>query len=281
MLHNRFSPVLFIVFLVACADNDSTTSKLHGTWVTDFSALGHEGHSHSTFNSDGTYKLDMEFVVAGSDCFLDVTTTGTYVASATTLTITHVSGTKAVTHCTETTYNHEERAMTDEEITGYNATGELTWSVIDNVLTLTDGSNVNRTYSLLVGDPAEELYDKWVTDLTPLGHDGYSHSTFNSDGTYELDMEFIVAGSDCFLDVITSGTFVASPTTITITHESGTRAVSQCSDTTNNHAERALTDVELDSYNATGKMRWSVENGVLTLSDGVNLNRTYTRHVSN
>ena len=126
-------------------------------------------------------------------------------------------------------------------------------------------------------DPASALYGTWVTDLGPLGHKGHSHSTFNSDGTYELDMEFFVAGSDSFLDVTTTGTFKANATTLSITHESGTRAVSFSSEAAYNHAERRMTQEEIDSYNTIDRFIWSIDGDVLTLTDGADIMRTYTR----
>lgn len=141
---------LLIAAAVLLASGASAqTPGLYGTWVTDLGPLGHEGHSHSTFNFDGSYALDMEFIVAGSDCFLDVTTIGTFVADATTLTITHVSGTQAVSRCSDTTLNHDERQMLDEELESYNATGPLKWSLDGDVLTLTDEGELTRTYTRL------------------------------------------------------------------------------------------------------------------------------------
>lgn len=260
---------------VLIASSASAQTSLNGTWVTDLGPLGHGGYSHSTFNPDGTYELDMEFIVAGSDCFLDVTTTGTYVADATTVTITNESGTQAVSRCSDDANNHVERAMTEEEIGNYNVTEEFMWSVDGDVLTLTDGADLSRTYARL--ETVAALHGTWVTDLGPLGHEGYSHSTFNPDGTYELDMEFIVAGSDCFLDVTTTGTYAVNATTIAITHSAGTQAVMECSEDANNHAERAMTEEEIDGYNVTEELMWSIDGDVLTLTDGADLTRTYTR----
>lgn len=217
----------------------------------------------------------MEFIVAGSDCHLDVTVVGMYEVSSTTLTVTHASGTQAVSQCSDDNYNHEERPLTEAELDSYNATGQLNWSITAGVLTLTDGDELNRTYTR---NRAAVLYDKWVTDLSPLGHEGYSHSTFNANGSYELDMEFVVAGSDCHLDVMVVGTYLVSSTTLTVTHASGTQAVSQCSVDTHNHEERPLTEDELASFNATGELSWSITSGVLTLTDGGDLVRTYTRY---
>jgi hypothetical protein len=151
------------------------------------------------------------------------------------------------------------------------------WSVEGDVLTLTDGADTIRTYTRLYDDPAAAFYGRWATDLGPLGHEGYSLSTFNSDGTYELDMEFFVEGGDCFLDVTTTGTFVANASTLAITHETGTRAVSLCSEAAHNHEERSMAQGELDSHNAIGQLMWSVEGDVLTLTDGADIIRTYTR----
>ena len=279
MTHRLFILTAVLILIFGCSDSDSTdpSATLYGTWVTDLDPLNHEGHSHSTFNSDGTYELDMEFFVEGGDCFLDVTTTGTFVANATTLTITHEDGTRSVSLCSEETYNHDERPMAQEELDSHNEIGQMMWSVEGDVLTLSDGADIIRTYTRLVDDPAAALYGSWATDLDPLNHEGYSHSTFNSDGTYELDMEFFVEGGDCFLDVTTTGTFVANATTLTITHEDGTRSVSLCSEETYNHDERPMAQEELDSHNEIGRLIWSVDGDVLTLIDGADIIRTYTR----
>ena len=139
-----------LTIIVGCSDNDSAPSAtLYGTWATDLAPLNHEGYSHSTFNSDGTYKLDMEFFVEGSDCFLDVATTGTFVANTTTLTVTHESGTQVVSQCSEEAYNQEEVALTQEKIDNYNSIGELKWSVEGDVLTLTDDADILRKYKRL------------------------------------------------------------------------------------------------------------------------------------
>ena len=127
-------------------------------------------------------------------------------------------------------------------------------------------------------DTAVALYDTWATDLTPLGHDGFSHITFNADGSFTSDLEFVVAGSDCFLDRTTTGTFEADEASITMTHESGTQAVTLCTDENEAaiHDERSLTADEIAESNAVGELMWNVEGGVLTMTDGADLTRTYT-----
>ncbi len=127
-------------------------------------------------------------------------------------------------------------------------------------------------------DPAAALFGSWATDLGPLGHEGFSHITFSSDGTFESDLEFVVAGSDCVLDRTTTGTFEADETTVTLLHESGTQAVRQCTGDNEaaNHDERATTAEEISESNAVGELMWTVDSGVLTLTDGAGLVRTYT-----
>lgn len=128
------------------------------------------------------------------------------------------------------------------------------------------------------GDAAADLYGAWATDLGDLGHDGYSHVTLDSDGSFEADMEFVVAGSDCVLDRTMTGTLEADESVVTLTHESGTQAVRECSGDNEaaNHDERDMTDEEIAESNAVGELTWTVDGDVLTMTDGADVVRTYT-----
>ena len=144
-MRNHLFLTVLACFTVSCASNES--SRLHGTWSTDLGPLGHEGHSHVTFNSAGSYEQDTEIVMAGTSCLLDVSTTGTFAENGNSITITHESGTQAVSRCSDATHNHRARAMTADEIGSYNANDELTRSIVGNVLTLTDGNALTRSYT--------------------------------------------------------------------------------------------------------------------------------------
>ena len=126
-------------------------------------------------------------------------------------------------------------------------------------------------------EPAAALYGTWATDVQPLGHEGFSHITFTSDGSFTSDIEIVVAGSDCLLDRTSTGTFEADGTTVTLTHESGTKAVRQCTGENEgaNHVERAMTTGEIGEGNI-GEMMWSIDDGVLTMTNGADIIRTYT-----
>ena len=147
-----FLTTLIVVTMVVAGcgdgDGDEPAAALYGTWATNVQPLGHEGFSHITFTSDGSFTSDIEIVVAGSDCLLDRTSTGTFEADGTTVTLTHESGTKAVRQCTGENEgaNHVERAMTTGEI-GEGNIGELMWSIDDGVLTMTNGADIIRTYT--------------------------------------------------------------------------------------------------------------------------------------
>ena len=126
-------------------------------------------------------------------------------------------------------------------------------------------------------DPAAALYGTWATKLEPLGHKGFSHVTFTSDGSFKSDIEFVVAGSDCLLDRKSTGTFEADGTTVTLRTESGTNAVTQCTGENGgaNHDERALTTKEIAESNI-GELMWSIDGGVLTMTNGADIIRKYT-----
>ena len=128
-------------------------------------------------------------------------------------------------------------------------------------------------------DALGELYGTWTTDLEPLGHVGYSHVILNEDMTVATDQEFVVVGSDCTLDQEHAGTYVADETTITLIYESGVIEVRDCTGDNEaaNHEKREMTSDELATDNAIGTLNWAVSGNTLTLDNGADITRTYTR----
>lgn len=145
------STLLVVVSVVAgCGDSggDNPAAALYGTWATNLKPLGHKGFSNITLTPDGSFTSDIEIVVAGSDCLLDRTSTGTFEADGTTVTLKHESGTQAVRRCTGENgdANQDQRAMTTKEIAESNI-GELMWNIDSGVLTMTNGDDITRTYT--------------------------------------------------------------------------------------------------------------------------------------
>jgi hypothetical protein len=128
-------------------------------------------------------------------------------------------------------------------------------------------------------DALGELYGTWATDLEPLGHVGYSHLILNEDLIIATDHEFIFAGSDCTLDQEHAGTYVADETTMTFTYDSGVIEVRDCTGDAEaaNHGKREMTSDELATANAIGTFNWAVSGNTLTLDNGADITRIYTR----
>lgn len=135
-----------------------------------------------------------------------------------------------------------------------------------------------------ITDPDEEkfpddLFGVWVSNVVPVSgygyFDGIATHTYNEDGTYTAEIDFVDPSSNCRAVIDYTGTFTGQVGSFDATPDGGSVTISSCDDATLNQASTAHSAATLTASMST--VQYVVDGNTLILTHSDGLQRIYRR----